>query len=348
MRIIKEHKNSAEEIASILHKGGLAIFLSAVCYNAGVDATNPKAVKKLIKYKNRPFGKPFSIGTTDLVMAKKYAEMNDTAINLYKSLYPGPVTLVCKGKHKVAPGIESELGTLGLLVTNHKLTMDIIRKLGKPVTTSSANSSYQPRPFSLESLFENLSKKQLANIDLVVDSGEVPWKEASTVIDTTLDDPAILRQGQIKLKDKNEILSRSEEATQNLGKELLQKYEEYLGKRPIIFALEGEMGAGKTQFTKGVGKALGIKEEIISPTFSLVLEYPHLTHFDTWRFQDSSELEALGLIKMLEDKNMIISIEWAERVADIIKKHRDQAVVIWIKIQYGKRENERLISWGNL
>ena len=44
--------------------------------------------------------------------------------------------------------------------------------------------------------------------------------------------------------------------------------------------------------------------------------------------------------KMLEDKNMVIAIEWAERVADVIKKYRDQAVIVWVKIEYGKNENE--------
>lgn len=352
MKIIKENKQSVGETVKVLRGGGLAIFLSGVCYNAGIDATNPTAVKKLVKYKNRPFGKPFSIGVKNLAMAKEYAEMNKTAINLYKSFYPGPLTIVCKGKHKVAPGIESELGTLGIFVTDHKLTTDIVSRLGKPVTTTSANASYQPRPFSLESLFKNLSKKQMALIDLAVDSGKVPEREASTVIDTTLDDPAILRQGEIRLKDKDEILSTSEEATQNLGKELWQKYEKYLGKRPLIFALEGPMGAGKTQFTKGLARAMGIKEEVVSPTFNLVNNYTlfpiryTLSHIDAWRLQNAEELESLGFIKMLEEKNVVIAIEWAEKVLDIIKKHREHSVIVWVKIAYGKNPNDRLISWG--
>jgi len=354
MKIIKENKQSVDQIVNVLKDGGLVIFLSGVCYNAGIDATNPTAVKKLVKYKNRPFGKPFSIGVKNLPMAKEYAEMNKTAINLYKSFYPGPLTIVCQGRHKVAPGIESELGTLGIFVTDHQLTTDIVSRLGKPVTTTSANASYQPRPFSLENLFKNLSKKQMALIDLAVDSGKVPEREASTVIDTALEDLAILRQGKVKLKNKNEILSRSEDNTQNLGKELWQKYENYLGKRPLIFALEGPMGAGKTQFTKGLGRAMGISDEIISPTFNLVLEYKsvksdvELNHIDAWRLQNPEELEGLGLIKMLEEKKMVIAIEWAERVTEAIRKHRDEATIIWVKIAYGKKDNERLISWGVL
>ncbi|PIZ46269.1 tRNA (adenosine(37)-N6)-threonylcarbamoyltransferase complex ATPase subunit type 1 TsaE [Candidatus Woesebacteria bacterium CG_4_10_14_0_2_um_filter_44_9] len=182
----------------------------------------------------------------------------------------------------------------------------------------------------------------------MVDAGKLPPHEPSTVIDTTLDDPAILRQGEVRLKDKNEILSRSKENTQNLAKELFQKYEGYLGQRPIVFALEGEMGAGKTQFTKGLGKVLGIKEEIVSPTFNLILEYGELAHIDVWRLENPQELEILGFLKMIEDKNKVVAIEWAEKVAEAIRKYRGQAIIIWVKIKYGKNPNDRLISWGAL
>lgn len=280
--------------------------------------------------------------------------MNRAAINIYKSFYPGPITIIARGKHHVAPGIESETGTLGIFVNNHKLTLDIIGKLGHPITTTSANASYQPRPFDIPTLLKNLSKKQRALIDLVIDCGKIPEREASTIIDTTHEDTAVLRQGEIRLKDKNEIFSTSEEATQNLGKELWQKYEKYLGRRPLVFALEGPMGAGKTQFAKGLGRAMGITDEIISPTFNLVLEYKSqkntlsFNHIDAWRLENPNELEGLEFIKMLEEKRMVVAIEWADRVAAVIKKHRDESTVIWVSIKYGKKDNERLVSWGVL
>ena len=349
MEIIKT--GNLEKIVDVLKNGGLVIMPTETVYIAAVDATNEHAVKKLVKYKNRPFGKPFSVGTTDLEMMKKYVEMNETAENLYKTFYPGPITIVCQGKHKVATGIESEVGTLGIFVTDHKLTIDVIEKLGKPITTTSANASYQPRPFKISSLFKYLSKKQRGFIDLTVDVGEIPFHEASTVIDTTLDDPAVLRQGEIKLKNKVEVLSRSDEATQNTGKELWQKYEKYKGKRAIVFALQGPMGAGKTVFTKGLAKAMGVKEEVVSPTYDLELDYRlpttdyKLIHIDAWRMSSDSELVELEFSKKITDKS-VIAVEWADRVADEIRKYNEEAIIIWVKIRYGKGESERFISWG--
>ncbi len=345
MKIVKQVQKSVNTAIDFLKNGGLLIMATETVYVAAVDATNPRAVKKLANFKNRPFGKPFSVGVSNIDMAEKYIVLNESAKKLYKTFLPGPLTIVSTGKHILAPGIEAENGTLGIRIPDYPFFLKIVKKLGKPITTTSANASYQKRPYKISDILDNVSEKQRALIDLIIDAGEIPRNEPSTVIDTTLDDPMILRQGEIRFKGKNKILSRSEENTQNISKELFQKYQSYLGKRPIIFALEGKMGAGKTQFTKGLGRVMGIKEEILSPTFNLVLEYGKLTHIDAWRLQDSNELETLGFLKMVEDKNMVIAIEWADRVSNLIKKYRDQAVLVWVKIEYGKEENERLISW---
>ena len=107
------------------------------------------------------------------------------------------------------------------------------------------------------------------------------------------------------------------------------------------------MGAGKTQFTKGVAKALGITETVVSPTFNLVLEYPGLAHIDAWRLTNNQEFEGLGVHKFISDKDVVV-VEWAERVEQAIRKYHEEAIIIWVKISYGKTTNDRLISWGTL
>ena len=228
------------------------------------------------------------------------------------------------------------------------------KALGKPITATSANASYQKRPYKISDIWDNISNKQKGLLSLAIDAGELPHNEPSTVIDTTLDDPVVLRQGELVLSTKFEVLSRSEENTRNIGKELWQKYEKHAGQRAIVFALEGPMGAGKTHFIKGLGRAMGIKEEIISPTFNLELVYqlPSLpvaqfNHMDAWRMQDGQELENLGFRGLINDKS-VMAIEWADRVADTIRKYNEEAVVVWVKIEYGEKENERRISWGVL
>ncbi|MCF0105102.1 MAG: tRNA (adenosine(37)-N6)-threonylcarbamoyltransferase complex ATPase subunit type 1 TsaE [Eggerthellaceae bacterium] len=77
--------------------------------------------------------------------------------------------------------------------------------------------------------------------------------------------------------------------------------------------LDGELGAGKTQITKGVAKALGISKDVVSPTFNIFMNYDggiiDLNHFDLYRLEDSGELEDIGYFEALEDDSITI-IEW--------------------------------------
>lgn len=342
---------TVEQIIEVLKKGGIVVMPTETVYITAVDATNAKSVERLCQYKNRPLGKPFSVAVTDIEMAEKYVELNQTARDLYKRFLPGPVTVVSKGKHKTAIGVESETGTLGIRIPDYKLVLEVVKALGKPITATSANASYQRRPYKIADILENISEKQRRLLDLIVDVGELPHNEPSTVIDTTLDDLVVLRQGEIKLKNENEILSRKEENTRNFGKELWQKYEHLSGTRAIVFALEGPMGAGKTQLTKGLAKAMGINKEVVSPTFNLEIKYEagklELSHIDAWRLQEGAELENLGFGRAISDKSVIV-IEWADRVNEVIRQHNEEAIIVWVKIKYGKAETERIITWGNL
>ncbi|WKZ25341.1 MAG: L-threonylcarbamoyladenylate synthase [bacterium] len=359
MKIIPENNGAINIAVQALQKGQLVFMATETVYIAAVDATNPEAVKKLVNFKNRPFGKPFSVGVTDIKMAEKYVLLNQTARGLYKKFLPGPVTVISTGKHLVADGVEAENGTLGIRIPDYDFFQKVCSELKKPITATSANASYQRRPYKLSDILDNISEKQKGLIDLMVDAGELPRNEPSTVIDTTLDDkPVILRQGEIKLKDKNEVLSRSEENTQNIAKELWQKYENYHNKRAIIFALTGKMGAGKTQFVKGLARAMDIRDKITSPTYDLLNHYTPKTntqalyHIDTWRMTEpDSELKELGINKLLLN-NTVIAIEWADRVIQEIKSYSEDAIIVWVKIEYPSteqsNENNRLISWGNI
>jgi len=360
MKVVDVKKRGLISIAvNVLRSGGLVIYPTETVYGAGVDVANSKAVVKLSKFKSRPFGKPYSVAVADQKMAQQYVELNQTAKKLYQTFLPGPLTIISKLKtispsnnfnhssHSISPGVASETGALGIRISSHPLVTAIVKKLGRPVTATSANAAYKKRPYKIADILDNISLKQKNLIDLIIDAGQLPRRDPSTVIDTTLDDPVTLRVGDVKISDENEILSRSPENTQNFGKELWQKYETFSGKRAIIFALEGRLGAGKTQFVKGLARAMEIRREITSPTFNMVNTYDNLVHIDAWRLESSSDLESLDFAKTISDKS-VIAVEWADRVFDAIRRHNEEAIIVWIKIKYGKSENDRLISWGTL
>jgi tRNA threonylcarbamoyladenosine biosynthesis protein TsaE len=93
-----------------------------------------------------------------------------------------------------------------------------------------------------------------------------------------------------------------------------------------LVTLSGELGAGKTAFTKAVAKALGIEEIVNSPTFVLEKIYKlpkgqsfkNLIHIDAYRLESGSELAPLGFDEILKDERNLILLEWPEKVADAL------------------------------
>jgi L-threonylcarbamoyladenylate synthase len=198
-KIIKISETPLEKIidtaSNTLLAGGLVVFPTETVYGIGALATSQEAIDKLLSYKTRREGKPLSIAVDSLEMAQEYVEVNDTARNLYENFLPGPITVVSKGKHTVAIGVESETGTLGIRIPNYELVRDIVKKIGKPITATSANASYKKKPYTVEDILNNISEKQKNLIDLIIDAGVLPKREPSTVVDTTGDGEIVLRQG---------------------------------------------------------------------------------------------------------------------------------------------------------
>ncbi len=94
-----------------------------------------------------------------------------------------------------------------------------------------------------------------------------------------------------------------------------------------IILLEGELGAGKTCFTRGLCEGLGGNpREVNSPTFIIMQEYAisddrRLVHIDAYRLSGEEELESIGWNELLEDRNTIIAIEWPSRIQNAIPKN---------------------------
>ncbi|TAK05071.1 tRNA (adenosine(37)-N6)-threonylcarbamoyltransferase complex ATPase subunit type 1 TsaE [Patescibacteria group bacterium] len=94
-----------------------------------------------------------------------------------------------------------------------------------------------------------------------------------------------------------------------------------------VLALEGPLGAGKTAFVQRLAKHLGVAEKITSPTFTLMHVHaaPHprihqLVHFDAYRLKSDAEFTGLGVADYLGKENMVVAIEWADKVTRVLPK----------------------------
>lgn len=346
MKTIKLDNNIEEVIdlaCQVLAGGGLVVYPTETCYGLGVDVSNSRAVAKLLSYKRRREGKPLSVLVSDQKMAEKYVELNQSARNFYNRFLPGPVTVVSKSKAKVVREVESEMGTLGIRISSHKLAMEMVKKYGKAITATSANPSYKRKPYNIEVLCSTLSEKQKEKLDLIIDAGILPKNESSTVVDTTLLGDMVLRKGAINLgKDRFETISKNEEETKKIAETLVLKYWNSLRKKGLVLALFGDLGVGKTVFAKGVGKYLKIAEEIVSPSYNLANEYEwkrnevsgKFYHLDPWRMASFADFLKIGFEEMLEGNNLVL-IEWASKyekeIEEDCKKRKVKLVKVFIE-----------------
>ncbi len=135
---------------------------------------------------------------------------------------------------------------------------------------------------------------------------------------------------------KREILIRNENETREFGLKLADELE-----AGDVIALIGDLGTGKTALTGYIAQGLGIRESIVSPTFTIVREYTGgrlpLYHFDVYRLADSEEMFNIGAEEYFYDKGGVCVIEWADIVEDILP-----ADARYIYIGYGASEGERI------
>lgn len=115
-----------------------------------------------------------------------------------------------------------------------------------------------------------------------------------------------------------EIVSKKAEDTEKLAKKIAQ----FLKPQDIIL-LDGDLGAGKTTFTKGLALGLGIKKNVKSPTFTIVREYHEgrlpLYHMDVYRLENGAE--DMGIDDYLFGEGVCV-VEWASMIEDILPKDR--------------------------
>ena len=134
-----------------------------------------------------------------------------------------------------------------------------------------------------------------------------------------------------------ELLSHSPEDTEDIGARLAEQLEP-----GAVVAFTGDLGAGKTAFTRGLARGLGIPDRITSPTFTIVNEYEGgrlpLFHFDMYRLGSADELFHLGWEDSLR-RGGVRAVEWSENIADALEED-----AVRVDIRRGASDQERVIT----
>ena len=200
--------SSAARAAAVLRAGGVVLYPTDTFYGLGADALSDKAVAKVKNIKRRDEGKPIHAIVSDLGMAARYAELTDDARLLAERLPQGQVTFIVSakggsasgGKKKVSTGIMRGIRTFGFRIPDNDFCLALVREFSRPVTATSANLSGRSPERSVEKILAQFGTAA-ESLDLVIDAGELPAKQPSTVVDLSEATPVIIREGAISAAD---------------------------------------------------------------------------------------------------------------------------------------------------
>lgn len=137
------------------------------------------------------------------------------------------------------------------------------------------------------------------------------------------------------------VLTKSREETVAIG-EILGSFL----RRGDVLCLDGDLGAGKTAFTSGIAKGLGIHGMVSSPTFTILIEHPErelsLYHFDAYRLEDDQDFYDLGFDEYFSYPGVCV-IEWSDRIQNAIPEH---AVYITLKQGAFDVSDQRVLTFS--
>ncbi|MER3544861.1 MAG: threonylcarbamoyl-AMP synthase [Chloroflexota bacterium] len=191
------HPDTLDIAADLLRRGELVAFPTDTVYGLGVHSQLPQAIEQLyvVKGRREEKGIPLLLADTDS-LALVVTEVPEVARRLARAFWPGGLTLVLPKKPTVPAAVSRE-PTVAVRIPDHPLTLALIRKVGTPLATSSANRSGKPSLTTAQEVRAVFDGR----IAAIIDGGETPGGVASTIVDCTTQPPRILRVGAIPVEE---------------------------------------------------------------------------------------------------------------------------------------------------
>ncbi len=197
-------KEKIRKAASAILDGGVIGFPTETVYGLGADALNPAALELLYILKGREASQPTGviIGSRDQLSfltagAGRKAEL------LMEKFWPGPLTIVLKASRAVSGILTAGTGTIAVRIPGSRICRSLLEECKRPITAPSANPKGLPPALSAGEVMKYFDGR----LDIIIDGGESADEIPSTIIDATVDDISVIREGKISSEDIREILS---------------------------------------------------------------------------------------------------------------------------------------------
>lgn len=174
----------------VLKQGGVIAYPTDTVYGIGCDIFNRKGLKKIYQIKQRDPRKPFSFICSDLSEVANYAQVSNFAFKILKRHLPGPYTFVLEATRIVPDLLVTRQKTVGIRIPDHPIPLALVREVGHPLVTTSANLSEADTIEDPDDIDSVLGRQ----LDCVIDGGRLSG-DPSTVISLVNDQPEVLRLG---------------------------------------------------------------------------------------------------------------------------------------------------------
>jgi L-threonylcarbamoyladenylate synthase len=191
------------EAAAVIRAGGLVAFPTETVYGLGANALDAVAVRRIFSAKGRPASDPLIAHVAAVEdVAQVAAALPQVAHELAQRFWPGPLTLVLPRHVRVPSEVTAGGSTVAVRVPNHPVALALLAAAGLPIVAPSANLFSRPSPTTAAHVLEDLQGR----VDLVLDGGATTVGVESTVVDLTVDPPAVLRPGGLALETLRAVL----------------------------------------------------------------------------------------------------------------------------------------------
>jgi L-threonylcarbamoyladenylate synthase len=193
----------------LIERGELVAFPTDTVYGVGADALNAVAVGRLFAAKVRPGGKPIALLIPPEYDLRRIAvDLPEDVERLRERFWPGGLTVILRRSALVPDAVTVGGSTVGVRVPDHPIALRLLREVGRPLATTSANLSGQASPRTAGDVAGQLSGR----IPLILDGGACPGGVESTVVDLTTPAPTIRRLGAVSRAELTAALGRPVEA----------------------------------------------------------------------------------------------------------------------------------------
>jgi tRNA threonylcarbamoyl adenosine modification protein (Sua5/YciO/YrdC/YwlC family) len=196
IRIYKENPNPRHirQVVDVLESGGIIVYPTDTVYAMGCSVKASKAIEKIARYKGvNPLNPDFSIIFHDMSQLSEYTVIHDNYIfKLLKRNLPGPFTFIVQANSQIPKLFRNKKKTVGIRIPDNEIVLELVRELGSPIITTSIHDQDEVIEYTTD---PELIFEKFGDFADVVINGGYGKNEASTIVDCTGEEIAILRQG---------------------------------------------------------------------------------------------------------------------------------------------------------